>query len=89
MRHIVCYDVPDSRRRRRAAIVLEGFGERVQKSVFECELDDAALKSLIRALTRVLDPAEDKWRIVPMCAKDCGLMLSWGKKGRSPRACVV
>lgn len=89
MRHMVCYDVPDNRRRRRAAIVLEGFGERVQKSVFECELDDAGLTSLTQALARVLDSAEDRWRIVPMCAKDSGLTLTWGKKGRTPRACVV
>lgn len=35
---IISYDIEDDRERTRVSKVLEGFGRRVQKSVFECPL---------------------------------------------------
>ena len=43
---LVTYDIADPRRLRRVAKVSEGFGRRVQKSVFECELDERGLNRL-------------------------------------------
>jgi CRISPR-associated protein Cas2 len=43
---LVCYDVCDSRRLRRVAKLLEGYGQRVQESVFECHLDVACLSRM-------------------------------------------
>jgi CRISPR-associated protein Cas2 len=37
---MVCFDVSDEHRLRRVANELENFGQRVQRSVFECWLDD-------------------------------------------------
>ena len=36
---VVAYDIPDDRRRTRVAKVLEDYGDRVQYSVFEMNLD--------------------------------------------------
>lgn len=52
---LVCYDVntetKEGRRRlRRVARVCEGTGQRVQKSVFECQLDIAQFEVLERRL---------------------------------------
>jgi CRISPR-associated protein Cas2 len=36
--HLISYDIEDDRERLQVSKVLEGFGRRVQKSVFECPL---------------------------------------------------
>jgi CRISPR-associated protein Cas2 len=65
---IVCYDVntetPAGRRRlRRVAKVCEGTGQRVQKSVFECRIDLAAMEELERRLLRIVDLDTDCLRL--------------------------
>jgi len=39
---LVTYDISDNKRRTKLATFLEGYGRRVQKSVFECFLTQAA-----------------------------------------------
>ena len=48
--YLVCYDVTDDRERSRVAKVVEGFGLRIQLSVFECRLTRTALADLQRKL---------------------------------------
>jgi CRISPR-associated protein Cas2 len=49
----VCYDITDDRERRRVAKLLEAYGFRVQKSVFECHLGHAQKQQLATALERL------------------------------------
>ncbi len=68
MELLVSYDVntetrEGERRLRRVAKVCEGFGQRVQKSVFECVLDKAGLERMTAALMEVIDLGEDSVRI--------------------------
>lgn len=42
----VCYDMSDDRERRRVDRLLQGFGFRVQRSVFECRMTPGALRKL-------------------------------------------
>lgn len=51
------------RRLRRVAKVCEGFGQRVQKSVFECTLEPADLVRLRHRLEKAIDATEDSLRI--------------------------
>jgi len=37
-KYVVAYDVADDAEREKVAKILQGFGDRVQKSVFECRL---------------------------------------------------
>lgn len=65
---LVCYDVNTEtkagcRRLRRVARVCESTGQRVQKSVFECQLDIAKFEALERALLAVIDPTMDCLRL--------------------------
>jgi CRISPR-associated protein Cas2 len=64
---IVTYDVstetPEGRRRlRRVAKVCERIGQRVQKSVFECQVDQMQFEALERDLLQEIDPNEDNLR---------------------------
>jgi len=63
----VCYDVPDDRKRNRVSKILEGYGQRVQKSVFECDLKPEYLKSLHQKLSRTIGP-DDTVRYYYLCA---------------------
>lgn len=68
MEILVTYDVntetAEGRRRlRRVAKVCEGFGQRVQLSVFECVVDAASLTLLLHALEREIDTEEDSLRL--------------------------
>jgi CRISPR-associated protein Cas2 len=48
--YLACYDVTDDAERERVCGVLEGYGLRVQKSVFECRLTRSARERLLLAL---------------------------------------
>ena len=65
---IVCYDVNTEtrigrRRLRRVAKFCEGTGQRVQKSVFECQVDLAQMEALERRLLAEIDVATDCLRL--------------------------
>lgn len=68
---IVCYDVNTEtkagrRRLRRVAKVCERTGQRVQKSVFECQVDLMQFENLERRLLAEIDVAEDNLRLYRM-----------------------
>jgi CRISPR-associated protein Cas2 len=46
MRFIVAYDITSTRRRNKLVRILEKFGQRVQYSIFECELTPAGAVAL-------------------------------------------
>jgi CRISPR-associated protein Cas2 len=46
MRYLIAYDIPSNRWRNRLVKILEAFGERIQYSVFECELTEAGVAEL-------------------------------------------
>lgn len=73
---IVCYDVNTEtragrRRLRRVAKVCESSGQRVQKSVFECQVDLMRMESLERRLLAEIDLEQDCLRLYRM-ADGCG-----------------
>lgn len=64
---IVTYDVSTEtkegrRRLRRVAKVCESMGQRVQKSVFECQVNDMQLEQLERSLLAEIKETEDNLR---------------------------
>lgn len=83
---VVAYDIADDRRRSRVAHLLEGYGERVQKSVFECELDQRRETTLRLVLSSLIEDDKDGVRIYRLCDKDHGLSLAWGTKGVLPHS---
>ena len=57
---LVCYDISDPKRLRKVARSLEGFGVRLQYSVFECPLDDMRLAKLKAELQDLVNHDEDQ-----------------------------
>lgn len=65
MEFLVVYDIETTtsrgeRRLREVAKVCEGYGQRVQKSVFECQLDGVGMRRLMHDLGRVIEPRRDR-----------------------------
>lgn len=66
-RYIVCYDVSDDRRRRRVANTLDGYGDRVQGSVFELPVDRTLLDKCISEITAIIAPDIDRIAVYRLC----------------------
>ena len=62
---LVCYDVHDPKRLRKVAKHMEGYGERMQYSVFRCWLTRRELERLRWELTELLDPV-DEVMLIPL-----------------------
>jgi CRISPR-associated protein Cas2 len=61
---VVVYDIADDRRRQKLATFLEGYGRRVQESVFECFLNLDEMKRLhekVRKRVKVEDNVRFYW----------------------------
>ncbi|MDX2240084.1 MAG: CRISPR-associated endonuclease Cas2 [Leptolyngbyaceae cyanobacterium bins.302] len=80
MLYLICYDVVHDRRRDRISRLLEAYGLRVQKSVFECVLTPDQYDSLQKRLEnkRFLHPDEDQIRFYPMSTRHRKLVLILG-----------
>jgi CRISPR-associated protein Cas2 len=77
IRYLVSYDICDPKRLRRVARALEGFGVRLQYSVFECPLDDMRLAMLKAAVHPLLKHDEDQVLFVSLgpSANDATLVI--------------
>jgi CRISPR-associated protein Cas2 len=64
---VVAYDVRDRRRLRRVAAIMEQYGSRVQRSVFECRLDKERMTSLLADIKRVINRRQDKVTVIALC----------------------
>jgi len=78
----VATDTPQGRRRlRHVAKACLGSGQRVQKSVFECTVDDIQLEKLRRRLLRIIDQEEDSLRIYRLSGPRERYVEAYGKDG--------
>lgn len=69
MLYLICYDVVSNTRRRKLADVLLDYGDRVQKSAYECDLKTAArLRALLARARKHIDPKTDTLRVYRVCA---------------------
>jgi len=64
---VVCYDIPDNRRRSRLGKMLEAYGYRVQKSVFECEVSSELYQKMRRRVERLVSKTDDSVRYYSLC----------------------
>jgi CRISPR-associated protein Cas2 len=85
---IVTYDVDTTtsageRRLSRVAKVCEGYGVRVQYSVFECRVSQTALAQMIAALADEIEPRQDSVNVYRFAGDLAASRLSLGR--RPPR----
>ena len=82
---MITYDITDPRRLTRLHKFLREFGLNTQKSVFECDIDDTALKQIRTYCRDNLDIAADSVRIYKICNHCINKVILSGKGIRVTR----
>jgi CRISPR-associated protein Cas2 len=88
---LVVYDVPDDKRRTKLAKFLEGYGRRVQYSVFECFLSLGEMRKLYEKVGRRVKLEEDNVRFywIPKDALPRTLTLGSGPPEEPPSVYII
>ena len=91
MLYLISYDIEDNRERTRLARILGSYGNRVQFSVFECELDAQELKELVRKVRSKIRLGDtDSIRIYSLCEKDERKTIYLGAKPqKNPKTIII
>jgi CRISPR-associated protein Cas2 len=66
---VVSYDVHDPKRLQRVGKSMKDYGERVLKSVFECNLTERQFQRMVARLEDIIDHVEDSIRYYFVCEK--------------------
>jgi CRISPR-associated protein Cas2 len=77
-RYLVAYDIRDDRRLRSIATCMEGYGTRVQYSVFVCDLSDRERVLLRGDVETLMNMSEDSVMIVDLGVADSSRFLFLG-----------
>ena len=77
-RFIIAYDVTDDANRTRLSKLLLDYGERVQKSVFEADLDAEEVKEIVKQAANYMAQG-DSLRLYPQCKTCAGRVQSLGR----------
>jgi CRISPR-associated protein Cas2 len=64
---IICYDITLNKKRNKVAALLEQYGTRRNKSVFECMVTESQLKKIRAELLRWIEPQTDTILIYRVC----------------------
>ncbi|MEA3222954.1 MAG: CRISPR-associated endonuclease Cas2 [Thermodesulfobacteriota bacterium] len=67
---LALYDICDPKRLSKVAKTLEGYGMRVQQSVFELNITPGKLKELHEEVNTIIDNSEDSVRYYILCKED-------------------
>ncbi|MEW5725475.1 MAG: CRISPR-associated endonuclease Cas2, partial [Thermodesulfobacteriota bacterium] len=66
---VISYDVVNDKKRYRLAKMLKEYGRRVQKSVFECLVDERIFLKLKSRAEKIIDHKEDSIRFYFLCGR--------------------
>ncbi len=68
IRAVIIYDISDDKRRRLLSDLLEGWGKRVNRSVFECLIDSTVkYKKLKAGIEKIVEKKTDSVRVYTIC----------------------
>lgn len=76
--YVVVYDIPCDKRRKKVSDLLEGYGRRVQYSVFECVLSAIKFDELRCRLKKQVKLPEDNVRFYPLSKHTLVNVETWG-----------
>lgn len=90
--YVICYDIPDDRRRKKISDLLEGYGSRVQYSVFECVLNSKQYQQLQVKMRKIYKSEEDNLRFYAVSNHTLSQVEVWGvgaEKTQSPTSVII
>ncbi|EDX70843.1 CRISPR-associated protein Cas2 [Coleofasciculus chthonoplastes PCC 7420] len=81
---VVVYDIPNDKRRTKLSNFLEGYGRRVQFSVFECFLSLDQMRQLYEKVKKLVEPVEDNVRFYWISEEAVSRALVIGSEAPQP-----
>ncbi len=81
---VVVYDIPDDKRRTKLSNFLEGYGTRVQWSVFECFITLDEMRVLHEKVKKLVKSAEDDVRFYWLSPEAGSMVLTIGSEKPQP-----
>ncbi|GAA6622115.1 CRISPR-associated endonuclease Cas2 [Scytonema sp. NUACC26] len=81
---LVVYDIPNDKRRTKLSNFLEGYGRRVQFSVFECFLSLEEMRELYEKVKKLVKPVEDNVRFYWISQEAVSRVLTLGGERPEP-----
>ena len=82
MNMIVAYDIAHPKRLQRIARVMKDYGLRVQKSIFEVDVNDCQFREMKCRAEAEMVAEEDGVKFFPMCGRCSDTVLTLGKNIR-------
>lgn len=83
-RYLVAYDIRNERRLRTVASCVKSYGDRVQYSVYICDLSEPELIALCTHLEILIKPTEDEVMIIDLGQVDHSRRILFLGQGASP-----
>ena len=83
--YLITYDVSDDSQRTRLSRLLEGYGDRVQYSVFEADLSRKEVQEILSAAAKLVSES-DSLRLYPTCAECARAVRILGRRYTPPPA---
>lgn len=80
--YLVTYDICEPRRLRKVFKTMQGFGEHLQLSVFQCDLTAIDRVEMQAALQDIIDRDEDKVMIIDLGSTDSSPVKSFQVLGK-------
>ena len=77
--YVIVYDITCDKRRKKVSDLLEGYGQRVQYSVFECILNQTKYSELQKRLRKQIKSSEDSVRFYPLSKHTFNQIETWGE----------
>ena len=79
-RYVIAYDIADAKRRKNVYDLLKGMGDRVNLSVFECEVKKGGITGVRKKIKGMINPNEDVVVYYPLCLNCRAQSFSEGRK---------
>ena len=86
---VVSYDIVDNKKRNRMSNLLLDYGRRVQKSVFECDLNEKNLSQMIEEAASCIDADEDSLKIYRLCESCLSRIRTYGRQTNSEESMII
>lgn len=77
---LVVYDIPNDKKRTKLSNFLEGYGRRIQYSVFECFISLNEMQDLYKMIKKRVDSTEDNVRLYWISQEAVSRTLTIGSK---------
>ena len=76
---LVIYDISTPKRLQKVAKIMQDYGVRVQKSVFEIVVSEHSLTQMKQRIYGIIDTEKDGVKIFPLCERCCSRKYGVGR----------